>query len=51
LQAYGITKTDLPEDKSRNVVFVDCGEKSLQVAVVAFRKGQLKVLLLRSPCN
>jgi len=42
--AYGITKTDLPEDKARNVVFVDCGLSCLQVAVVAFKKGQLKVL-------
>ena len=43
---YGITKTDLPEapEKARNVVFVDCGYSCLQVSVVAFQKGQLKVL-------
>lgn len=40
---YGITKTDLPEDKPRNVVFVDSGYGCMQVSVVAFKKGQLKV--------
>ncbi|KAJ2599431.1 adenyl-nucleotide exchange factor sse1 [Coemansia sp. RSA 1722] len=40
---YGITKTDLPEDKSRNVVFVDLGHSSFTVSVVAFKKGELKV--------
>lgn len=43
--AYGIYKQDLPEEKekSRNVVFVDMGHHSLQVAVCAFNKGKLKV--------
>ena len=46
--AYGIYKQDLPEEKekSRNVVFVDLGYTGLQVAVCAFNKGKLKVLLL-----
>jgi hypothetical protein len=42
-QLYGITKTDLPEDKPRVVVFVDSGYSCMQVSVVAFKKGQLKV--------
>ncbi|KAJ1877742.1 adenyl-nucleotide exchange factor sse1, partial [Kickxella alabastrina] len=40
---YGITKTDLPEDKARNVVFVDLGHSAFTVSVVAFKKGELKV--------
>jgi len=44
--AYGIYKSDLPEEKEkpRNVVFVDFGYSSLQVSTVAFHKGKLKVL-------
>ncbi|OLY80723.1 Heat shock protein hsp88 [Smittium mucronatum] len=41
--SYGITKHDLPEDKPRNVVFVDMGHGSFSVAVVAFKKGELSV--------
>ncbi|CAG8620809.1 2408_t:CDS:2 [Funneliformis caledonium] len=42
---YGITKTDLPEDKAqaRNVVFVDIGHSCYNVAVVSFVKGQLTI--------
>lgn len=44
---YGITKTDLPDpannEKPRNVVFVDFGYSSYQVAVVSFIKGKLIV--------
>jgi heat shock 70kDa protein 4 len=40
---YGITKTDLPEDKPRNVMFVDIGHSNCSVAVVAFKKGELTV--------
>lgn len=40
---YGITKTDLPEDKPRYVAFVDIGHSNYQVAIVAFQKGQLVV--------
>ncbi|CAG8494865.1 11263_t:CDS:2 [Acaulospora colombiana] len=40
---YGITKTDLPEDKPRNVVFVDIGHSSYSVTIVSFVKGQLTV--------
>ena len=42
--AYGIFRTDLPEDNPQHVMFVDMGHASLQVCVVAFKKGQLKVL-------
>lgn len=42
--SYGFYKQDLPEDKPRNVVFVDCGHSALQVSVCAFTKGKLKML-------
>jgi len=42
--AYGITKTDLPEKDPRHIAFVDCGRDCMQVSIVAFTKGQLKVL-------
>jgi heat shock protein 4 len=42
--AYGITKTDLPEGEPRRIAFVDCGRDCMQVSIVAFKKGQLKVL-------
>lgn len=44
--SYGIYKQDLPnpEEKPRNVVFVDCGHTSLQVFACAFNKGKLKML-------
>ncbi|KAK9681152.1 Hsp70 protein [Popillia japonica] len=44
--AYGIYKQDLPlpEEKPRNVVFVDCGQSSLQVSICAFNKGKLAML-------
>lgn len=44
--AYGIYKQDLPaaEEPPRNVVFVDCGQSAVQVAICAFNKGKLKVL-------
>jgi len=44
--AYGIYKQDLPEqDKpARNVVFVDCGHTSLQVAACSFNKGKLTMI-------
>lgn len=40
---YGITKTDLPEsiDAAKNVVFVDLGHSSYQVAVASFIKGKV----------
>ncbi|KAI8984365.1 heat shock protein 70 family [Mycotypha africana] len=40
---YGITKLDLPEDKPRNVAFVDIGHSSYSCQVVSFLKGQLTV--------
>ncbi|XP_033097617.1 97 kDa heat shock protein-like [Anneissia japonica] len=48
--AYGIYKQDLPapEEKPRNVVFVDMGNSSLQASVCAFNKGKLKVLATSS---
>ncbi|XP_005991355.1 heat shock 70 kDa protein 4L [Latimeria chalumnae] len=44
--AYGIYKQDLPapEEKPRNVVFVDMGHSAYQISVCAFNKGRLKVL-------
>uniref|UniRef100_A0AAX7TX07 Heat shock protein 4 like n=1 Tax=Astatotilapia calliptera TaxID=8154 RepID=A0AAX7TX07_ASTCA len=44
--AYGIYKQDLPtpEERPRNVVFVDMGHSSFQVSITAFHKGKLKVL-------
>nr|CAB3254435.1 heat shock 70 kDa protein 4L [Phallusia mammillata] len=44
--AYGIYKQDLPapEEKPRNVIFVDVGHSAMQVSAVAFNKGKLKVL-------
>lgn len=44
--AYGIYKQDLPapEEKPRNVVFVDLGHSAFQVSICAFNKGKLKVL-------
>ncbi|PVU87095.1 hypothetical protein BB561_006463 [Smittium simulii] len=41
--SYGITKSDLPEDKARNVVFVDMGYSSFTISIVAFKKGELVV--------
>lgn len=48
--AYGIYKQDLPaeNEKPRNVIFVDIGYCSLQVAAVSFNKGKLKVLAVAS---
>ena len=42
--AYGITKTDLPEKDPRHIAFVDCGRDCMQVSIVAYTKGELKVL-------
>ncbi|VVA32734.1 PREDICTED: heat shock [Prunus dulcis] len=42
--AYGIYKTDLPENEQLNVAFVDIGHASMQVCIVGFKKGQLKIL-------
>lgn len=42
--AYGIYKTDLPENDPINVAFVDVGHSSLQVCIAAFKKAQLKIL-------
>ncbi|KAG5439716.1 hypothetical protein PCK2_000756 [Pneumocystis canis] len=41
--AYGITKTDLSENKPRNVCFIDIGYSNYSVSIVAFKKGQLSV--------
>lgn len=43
---YGITKSDLPVEPEppRHVVFVDLGHSAMSVTVVAFSKGQFKVL-------
>ncbi|CAK8574710.1 unnamed protein product [Lathyrus sativus] len=42
--AYGIYKTDLPENDQLNVAFVDIGHASMQVCIAGYKKGQLKVL-------
>ncbi|KQK07192.1 heat shock 70 kDa protein 15 [Brachypodium distachyon] len=42
--AYGIYKTDLPENDQLNVAFVDIGHASMQVSIVGYKKGQLKML-------
>ncbi|KAM0912754.1 hypothetical protein ACQ4PT_012575 [Festuca glaucescens] len=42
--AYGIYKTDLPENDQLNVAFVDVGHASMQVSFVGYKKGQLKML-------
>jgi len=41
--AYGIYKQDLPppEEKARNVIFVDCGHVGVQVSGASFHKGKL----------
>lgn len=51
--AYGIYKQDLPapEEKPRNVFFVDCGHSSLQVSACAFHKGKLKMLATASDAH
>lgn len=48
--AYGIYKQDLPapEEKARNVVFVDLGHSGFQTSVCAFNKGKLKVCRQRN---
>ncbi|TRM70233.1 heat shock protein 70 family [Schizophyllum amplum] len=40
---YGITKSDLPEDGERNIIFVDVGHSSISTSAVAFSKGRLVV--------
>lgn len=42
--AYGIYKTDLPENDQLNVAFVDIGHASMQVCIAGLKKGQLKIL-------
>lgn len=43
--AYGIYKQDLPapEEKPRNVIFVDSGHRGIQVAAASFHKGKLVI--------
>ncbi|KAG5684109.1 hypothetical protein PVAND_013355 [Polypedilum vanderplanki] len=43
---YGFYKQDLPapEEKPRNVIFVDFGHSAIQVSACAFNKGKLKML-------
>lgn len=51
--SYGIYKQDLPvpEEKPRNVVFVDMGHADLQLSVCAFNKGKVKVLAVEADRN
>lgn len=48
--SYGFYRTDLPaeNEKSRNVIFVDCGHSSIQVSACAFNKSKLKMLAAAS---
>lgn len=48
--SYGFYRTDLPaeNEKSRNVIFVDCGHSSIQVSACAFNKSKLKMLAASS---
>lgn len=42
---YGVFKqNDLPEDKPKNVAFVDIGHSSYQVSIAAVKRGELKIL-------
>ncbi|KAL0425056.1 UNVERIFIED_CONTAM: Heat shock protein 14 [Sesamum radiatum] len=40
--AYGIYKTDLPENEPLNVAFVDVGHASLQVCIAAFQERSVE---------
>ncbi|XP_071749147.1 heat shock 70 kDa protein 4L isoform X1 [Lepeophtheirus salmonis] len=44
--AYGIYKQDLPppEEKARNVIFVDVGHRGAQAAACSFNKGKLSMV-------
>ncbi|KAL7030316.1 hypothetical protein ACKWTF_006616 [Chironomus riparius] len=44
--SYGFYRQDLPnpDEKPRNVVFVDFGQSAIQVSACAFSKGKLKML-------
>ena len=48
--AYGIYKQDLPapEEKARNVIFVDAGHVGVQVSAASFNKGRCSAALLLS---
>lgn len=48
--SYGFYKQDLPapEEKPRNVIFVDFGHSSIQVSACAMSKGKLKMLAATS---
>ncbi|PVH17460.1 uncharacterized protein CXQ87_000346 [Candidozyma duobushaemuli] len=42
---YGVFKqNELPEEKPKNVAFVDIGHSSYQVSIAAVKKGELKIL-------
>ena len=46
--AYGIYKQDLPapEEKARNVIFVDAGHVGVQVSAASFNKGRCSLAML-----
>jgi heat shock 70kDa protein 4 len=48
---YGIYRTDLPENDQLNVAFVDVGHASIQVSIVGYKKGQLKMLFHAYDCS
>ncbi|KAK8546876.1 hypothetical protein V6N13_093915 [Hibiscus sabdariffa] len=45
--AYGIYKTDLPENDQLNVAFVDIGHASMQVCIVGFKRGNSRYWLIQ----
>lgn len=51
--SYGIYKQDLPapEEKPRNVIFVDCGHSTLQVSACALNKDKLRMITTASDAN
>jgi len=51
--SYGIYKQDLPEEKPRNVIFVDAGHSGAQVSACSFTKGKLvmKAAAYRRGCG
>ncbi len=41
---YSVFKTNLPEDKSKNVAFIDIGHSSYTLTIAAIKKGEMKII-------
>ncbi len=41
---YSVFKTNLPEDKSKNVAFIDIGHSSYTCSIAAIKKGEMKII-------